>query len=85
MIRTQVSLEEDAYKAAQREAKRRGMSLAAFVREALALALASAALRRDRDEAKGDTPWMRYSGCLASGDPAASESVDEVVYGRDAP
>ena len=85
MVRTQVSLEEDAYKAAQREAKRRGISLAAFMREALGLALASAALKRDRDEARGGRPWMRYSGCLASGDPGASESVDEVVYGRDAP
>jgi len=76
MIRTQVSLEEKMYREAQREAKRRGVSFAEFCRRAIATAL------RHR---KPDRPWMRFAGTLSSGDPGASRSVDEVVYGRERP
>jgi hypothetical protein len=31
------------------------------------------------DESK---PWMRYAGMIESGDPRASENLDDVVYGR---
>jgi hypothetical protein len=30
-------------------------------------------------------PWMRYAGVLDSGDPDASSTIDEVVYGRERP
>jgi len=76
MVRTQISLDVDAYREAKAEAKRQGVSLAAFLRRAVAVALAPRATKR---------PWMRYAGAVSSGDPGASRSVDEVVYGRSRP
>lgn len=77
MVRTQVSLDEDAYRDAKAEAKRQGVSLAEYLRRAVAAALAS---RRSAER-----PWMRHAGTMASGDPGASKSVDHVVYGRGRP
>ena len=77
MIRTQISLDEAEYQEAKAEARRQGISLAEFLRRSLAAALA----HRSR---KGRS-WMRYAGALASGDRAASASVDRVVYGRARP
>lgn len=77
MIRTQVSLEERAYRDAKREARRQGISLAEFLRRAVRLALPP---RRGVGR-----PWMRHAGTVASGDPDASVSVDAVVYGRPRP
>jgi hypothetical protein len=77
MVRTQVSLDEDAYREAKAEAKRQGVSLAEYLRRAVAAALAS---RRSAER-----PWMRHAGTMSSGDPGASKSVDEVVYGRGRP
>ena len=76
MIRTQVSLDKDLYRAAQQEAKRRGISFAELCRRALAGMV--------RGNGQGH-PWLRFSGCLSSGDPRASQTVDEVVYGRERP
>jgi hypothetical protein len=77
MIRTQVSLDERAYEDAKAEARALGVSLAEFLRRAVAAALA----RRHAE----DRPWMRHAGALASGDPQASLTVDQVVYGRPRP
>jgi hypothetical protein len=77
MVRTQISLEETAYRDAKRAARRQGISLAEFLRRAVALALGP--------QKGGDRPWMRHAGSLASGDPQASRSVDSVVYGRPRP
>ena len=77
MRRTQISLDEQAYQDAKVEAARQGMSLAEFLRRAVAATLSS---RRSPDR-----PWMRHAGSLASGDPDASVTVDEVVYGRGRP
>jgi len=77
MIRTQISLDEQAYREAKAEAEHLGISLAEFLRRAVAAALGG---RRSAEKA-----WMRHAGTLASGDPAASVSVDEVVYGRGRP
>ena len=77
MIRTQISLDEQAYRDAKAEAKRQGISLAEFLRRAVRLALPS--------KRSGDRPWMKHAGALASGDPEASSSVDRVVYGRPRP
>jgi hypothetical protein len=76
MIRTQVSLDEEAYHMAKEESRRSGISLAEFVRRSLAAALTPR---------KGKKPWMRYAGTLRSEDSGASRSVDEVVYGRPRP
>jgi hypothetical protein len=76
MIRTQISLDEQAYRDAKTEAKREGISLAAFLRRAVA-----AALRR---HASDKPRWMRHAGALSSGDPDASASVNE-VYKRARP
>jgi len=72
MVRTQVSLSEEEYEAAKREAERLGISLAELLRRSLRSLLPV-------DEAK---PWMRLAGMVESGDPIASQRIDEVVYGR---
>jgi hypothetical protein len=72
MIRTQVSLSEEEYGAAKREAERLGISLAELLRRSLRGLLPV-------DEAK---PWMRYAGMVDSGDPHSSQHVDDVVYGQ---
>ena len=77
MIRTQVSLETDAYRDAKDAARRHGISLAEFLRRAVAAALGG--------RQKTTRPWMRYAGAVASGDPDASRTVDEIVYRRARP
>lgn len=72
MIRTQISLSEEEYSAAKLEAKRLGISLAALLRRSLRQLLPV-------DDSK---PWMRFAGMVESGDPRASESIDDVVYGQ---
>ena len=72
MIRTQVSLSEEEYSAAKREAQRLGISLAELVRRSLRGLLPA-------DESK---PWMRYAGMVDSGDPHSSQHIDDVVYGQ---
>ena len=77
MIRTQVSLDEQAYREAKAEARRQGISLAEFLRRAVRLALPPGG--------RSGRPWMRHAGAVASGDPDASRSVDAIVYGRPRP
>lgn len=77
MVRTQISLDERAYRSAKAQARREGISLAEFLRRALARALTEAAPDK--------RPWMRHAGSLASGDPDASATVNDVVYGRGRP
>ena len=72
MIRTQISLSEEEYRLAKREAKRLGISLAEFFRRALGAMLPS----------KVGKPWMRYRGFVESGDPSSSGTIDELIYGR---
>lgn len=71
MIRTQISLTREEYLAAKQEAKRLGISLAELLRRSL-----RGLLPVDRTR-----PWMRYAGMVESGDPASSQSIDDVVYG----
>lgn len=77
MIRTQISLDERAYREAKAEARREGISLAAFLRRAVAAALGRRSAR--------EYPWMRHAGVLASPSPRASAGVNDVVYGRARP
>jgi hypothetical protein len=72
MIRTQISLPEDEYMAAKREARRLGISLAELFRRSLRSALPV-------DDSK---PWMRFAGMVETGDPRASQRIDDVVYGQ---
>ncbi len=72
MIRTQISLSAEEYKAAKREAKRLGISLAELLRRSLRTMLPV-------DESK---PWMRYAGMIETGDPQSSQRIDEIVYGQ---
>jgi hypothetical protein len=71
MIRTQVSLSEQEYEAAKREAVRLGISLAELLRRSLRTLLPA-------DDSK---PWMRYAGMIESGDPESSRRIDDIVYG----
>lgn len=71
MIRTQISLENEEYELAKREAAAQGISVAEFVRRAI----------RQMLPAKAGVPWMRYAGFVESGNARSSRSVDEVVYG----
>lgn len=72
MIRTQISLSANEYKAAKREASRLGISLAELLRRSLRTVLPV-------DES---APWMRYAGMIESGDPMSSQRIDEVIYGQ---
>jgi hypothetical protein len=75
MIRTQISFDRALYERAKRAAKRRGVSLAELCRRSIA------------ELVSGDDtehPWMSYVG-VVDGDANDSASVDQVVYGRDAP
>jgi Ribbon-helix-helix domain len=75
MIRTQISVDEELYERAKQVAKRQGISLAELCRRSLEEMLA---------KEPTDKPWMAYSGMFA-GSVDDSESVDAVVYGREAP
>ena len=72
MIRTQISLSAEEYEAAKAEAARLGVSLAELLRRSLRHMLPA-------DEKK---PWMRYAGMIETGDPGASQKIDDVVYGQ---
>jgi ribbon-helix-helix CopG family protein len=72
MVRTQISLSEQEYKAAKHEAARLGISLAELLRRSLRTTLPG-------DSSK---PWMRYAGMIETGDPNASQKIDDVVYGQ---
>jgi hypothetical protein len=72
MIRTQISLTKDEYAAAKREAARLGISLAELLRRSLRTVL----------PVNDTKPWMRYAGMVETGNPASSQHIDDVVYGR---
>lgn len=72
MIRTQISLSEEEYTAARREAHRLGISLAELLRRSLRSLLPA-------DKSK---PWMRFAGMVESGNKASSKRIDDVVYGQ---
>ena len=71
MIRTQVSLEEEEYELAKKEARSLGISVAEFVRRAVRKSLPPA----------GQGPWMRFAGMVETGRPDSSRRIDEIVYG----
>ena len=72
MVRTQISLSEQEYEAAKKEAQRLGISLAELLRRSLRTVLPV-------DTGK---PWMSYAGMIESGDTESSRRIDDVVYGH---
>jgi hypothetical protein len=72
MIRTQISLGAEEYKAAKREAKRLGISLAELLRRSLRAVLG----------VQTKEPWMKYKGLVATGNPRSSQEIDDIIYGR---
>ena len=72
MIRTQVSLTEEEYRAAKDEAWRLGISLAELLLRSLRAML----------PVDADKPWMRYAGMVESGDSQSSQRIDEFIYGH---
>jgi hypothetical protein len=72
MIRTQISLSEQEYQAAKREARRLGISLAELLRRSLRAVL----------PADSSKPWMKYAGMVETGDSMASQKIDDLVYGQ---
>jgi len=72
MVRTQISLSDEEYKAAKAEAARLSISLAELLRRSLRQMLPA-------DESR---PWMRYAGMVETGERDASQKIDEVVYGH---
>jgi hypothetical protein len=71
MIRTQISLDRHEYTIVKREAKAAGISVAEYVRRAIRQVL----------PARTDAPWMRYAGCVESGNSRSSQTIDDIVYG----
>ena len=69
MIRTQVSLTEEEYEIAKREAQRLGISLAELLRRSLRVIIPV-------DKTK---PWMRYAGMVESGNPESSQRIDDII------
>jgi hypothetical protein len=72
MIRTQISLTAQEYQAAKAEAAQLGIPLAELLRRSL----------RHLIPADATKPWMRFAGMIESGDPDASQKIDQVVYGH---
>jgi hypothetical protein len=72
MVRIQISLSEEEYQAAKREAERLGVSLTELLRRSLRGMLPV-------DESKA---WMRYAGMIGSGDSRSSQHMDDVIYGQ---
>jgi hypothetical protein len=75
MIRTQISVDERLYRQAKVIAKRKGISLAELCRRGLEEVVA---------KEPSDKPWMAFAG-IFEGTVCDSASVDDVVYGREAP
>ncbi|HMA95777.1 MAG TPA: hypothetical protein VKP30_23975 [Polyangiaceae bacterium] len=75
MIRTQISVDEELYRRAKSLARRDGISLAELCRRSLQVAVA---------KQPSDKPWMAFAG-IVEGSPSDSESVDDVLYGRETP
>ncbi len=71
MLRTQISLSEEEYAAAKREAQRLGISLAELLRRSLRTIIPV-------DKKK---PWMRFAGMVKTADPKSSQGIDNIVYG----
>ena len=75
MIRTQISVDDELYRRAKVVARRNGISLAELCRRSLQAVVA---------KEPSDKPWMAFAG-IVEVTLSDSDSVDDVVYGREAP
>ncbi len=75
MVRTQISIDESLYQRTKEIAKQQGISFAELCRRGLEEIVARTPSER---------PWMAFAGIL-EGEEDDSLSVDDVVYGREAP
>lgn len=75
MTSTELLLDDELFQRAQAVAQRRGVSLAELVRQSL-----EALVSRE----SANKPWMAYAG-IVEGEEGDSDSVDEIVYGRESP
>ena len=75
MIRTQISVDEELYRRVKIIARRKGVSLAELCRRGLEDVVA---------KEPSEKPWMAFAG-IFEGSESDSESVDDVVYGRETP
>jgi hypothetical protein len=75
MIRTQISFDEELYKRAKIVARRKSVSLAELCRRSLEQAVS---------QEPTDKPWMAFAA-IVEGNASDSDSVDDVVYGRERP
>jgi hypothetical protein len=71
-IRIRVTLTRTEHDLARARASAKGVSLAEFMRQAIRAQLPP--------RSKG--AWMQYAGFVESGNPHASQSVDDMVYFR---
>lgn len=77
MHRTQISLEREQYELLAAEAQRRGVSLAAVVRELIAGGLGKATRRR-----RGAAPLARITGLGAGTGEPVGRNHNRLLYGR---
>ena len=70
MVRMQISLNEQEYTLARKQAKKLGISVAELVHRAI----------RDALPLEANSTWMSYAGLVESGDSRSSQSIDEIVY-----
>jgi hypothetical protein len=75
MIRTQISVDDELYRRAKVIARRNRISLAELCRRSLQAAVA---------KEPSDKPWMAFAG-IFEGARTDSDSVDDVMYGREVP
>ena len=71
MIRTQISLAQNDYLAAKKEASDRGLSLAELFRLSL----------KNYLKRPSKKPWMKYAGMVDTGQSNSSQTIDDIVYG----
>jgi ribbon-helix-helix CopG family protein len=71
LSRTQISLDEQDYALAKKEAKVLGIPVAEFVRRAIRRVLPPSS----------EKVWMRYAGLVETANPRSSRVIDDVVYG----
>ena len=79
MRRTQISVTPEQFERAKVYAQRHGISLS----EAFRMGFECLAEREDEQQQSHMDLMMSIVGISRSGDPHASERVDEIVYGRD--
>ena len=77
MVRTQISFDAEMFSEARDMAKNEGISFSELCRRAVGQWL--------RQRSSQERPWMRFAGAIEAGSTEASQTVDEVVYGREQP